>query len=62
MGARLLRCTRNDDLSQGCNLIGICCTVMITENGQTSMANRGRAANTRRREMQNSEGGCNPPL
>jgi len=54
MGARLLRCTRNDDLNQGCNLIGICCTVMITENGQTSMANRGRAANTRRRETRSS--------
>ena len=25
MGARLLRCTRNDDFSWGCNLIGVCC-------------------------------------
>jgi hypothetical protein len=24
MGARLLRCTRNDDFSWGCNLIGLC--------------------------------------
>jgi hypothetical protein len=26
MGARLLRCTRNDDLNWGCNLTGICCS------------------------------------
>jgi hypothetical protein len=33
MGARLLRCTRNDDFSWACNLIGICCRAHANARG-----------------------------